>query len=91
MTAAPARQLRLPTTQGTCMQFRFPAGIAALVLSLSIVPPAPAQQSPEDELKSLVVAEGFDASIFASEPMITNPAAIDLDTQGRVWVAEIQW
>ena len=23
--------------------------------------------------------------------MITNPAAIDIDTHGRVWVAEIQW
>ncbi|MEX2559353.1 MAG: PVC-type heme-binding CxxCH protein, partial [Pirellulales bacterium] len=36
-------------------------------------------------------AEGFEAALFASEPMITNPAAIDIDTQGRVWVAEIQW
>ncbi|MEX0713763.1 MAG: PVC-type heme-binding CxxCH protein, partial [Pirellulales bacterium] len=73
------------------MQFCFPAGIAALVLSLSIVAPALAQRSPENELKSLVVAEGFEAALFASEPMITNPAAIDIDTQGRVWVAEIQW
>ncbi len=30
-------------------------------------------------------------SVFASEPMITNPTAIDIDTQGRVWVAEIEF
>jgi len=42
-------------------------------------------------LATLHVPDGFDISLFASEPMITNPAAIDVDTHGRVWVAEIQW
>ncbi len=37
------------------------------------------------------VPEGLALSLFASEPLITNPAAIDVDTHGRVWVAEIQW
>jgi len=50
-----------------------------------------AQRSPEEELRSLEVPPGFEISLFASEPMITNPAAIDVDTNGRVWVAEIQW
>jgi hypothetical protein len=39
----------------------------------------------------LRAADEFNVSLFASDPMITNPAAIDVDTQGRVWVAEIQW
>jgi putative membrane-bound dehydrogenase-like protein len=30
-------------------------------------------------------------SVFAAEPMITNPTAIDVDTQGRAWVAEIEF
>jgi putative membrane-bound dehydrogenase-like protein len=47
--------------------------------------------SPQDELKTLRVPEGIEVSLFASEPMITNPAAIDVDTRGRVWVAEIEW
>jgi putative membrane-bound dehydrogenase-like protein len=50
-----------------------------------------AQKPPEESLKTLRVPEGWDVSLFASEPMITNPAAIDIDTHGRVWVAEIQW
>jgi putative membrane-bound dehydrogenase-like protein len=67
------------------------ASLLGLVLALSTVAPAWAQKSPEDELKSLTVPEGAELSLFASEPMITNPAAIDIDTHGRVWVAEIQW
>jgi putative membrane-bound dehydrogenase-like protein len=50
-----------------------------------------AQQSAEAELKTLVAAPPFEVSLFAAEPLITNPAAIDVDTHGRVWVAEIQW
>jgi putative membrane-bound dehydrogenase-like protein len=50
-----------------------------------------AQLPPEAELKTLKAPPGFEVSLFASEPMITNPAAIDVDTHGRVWVAEIQW
>lgn len=58
---------------------------------LSLPGQALAQRPAEDELKTLVVPEGFEALLYASEPMITNPAAIDVDTHGRVWVAEIQW
>ncbi|HXT58882.1 MAG TPA: PVC-type heme-binding CxxCH protein [Pirellulales bacterium] len=57
----------------------------------ALTAPAWAQKLPEEEVKSLQVPQGMDISLFASEPMITNPAAIDVDTQGRVWVAEIQW
>jgi putative membrane-bound dehydrogenase-like protein len=50
-----------------------------------------AQLSPDEELKTLRAADGIDVAVFACEPLITNPAAIDVDTHGRVWVAEIQW
>jgi len=53
--------------------------------------PARGQVSPEEELKALRAADGIELSLFASEPLITNPAAMDIDTHGRVWVAEIQW
>ena len=63
-------------------------------MSMLMVGPAThalAQQSPEEELQALQVAPEMDVQLFASEPLITNPSAIDIDTQGRVWVAEIQW
>ena len=34
------------------------------------------------------VAEGLAVTLFASEPMITNPTNIDVDARGRVWVCE---
>ncbi|HVU87882.1 MAG TPA: PVC-type heme-binding CxxCH protein [Pirellulales bacterium] len=69
--------------------FRAALLVHAVVLATAIT--ALAQMSPEDELKSLSVPDGLELKLFASEPMITNPAAIDVDTHGRVWVAEIQW
>jgi len=37
---------------------------------------------------ALEVADGLEANLFASEPMITNPTNIDIDHKGRVWVLE---
>lgn len=34
------------------------------------------------------VADGLEATLFASEPMLTNPTNIDVDARGRVWVCE---
>lgn len=66
--------------------------VASLIVSLGPAPGAcHAQQSPEDELKHLRTAAGLELSLFAAEPLVTNPAAIDVDTHGRVWVAEIEF
>jgi len=61
------------------------------LLCSALASPVLAQRSPQDELAELRPAADMEVSLFASEPLITNPAAIDIDTQGRVWVAEIQW
>ena len=43
---------------------------------------------PEDALKALKVADGFQVELFAAEPMLINPTSLDVDHKGRVWVAE---
>jgi putative membrane-bound dehydrogenase-like protein len=43
----------------------------------------------EEELVALDVAPGLEVKLFASEPMLLSPSAIDIDEKGRVWVAEI--
>lgn len=43
---------------------------------------------PENALKGIKVASGLQATLFASEPAITNPTNIDIDHRGRVWVCE---
>lgn len=60
-------------------------------LLLLFAAPTLAQKTPDEELKSLRPAAGLDVGLFASEPMITNPSCIDVDSHGRVWVAEIQF
>src|SRR5690606_11690994 len=51
-------------------------------------------QSPEDEhspatsLSELKVHDGLEVTLFASEPMFSNPTNMDIDAKGRVWVCE---
>ena len=40
------------------------------------VPPAPVL-SPQEELKTFVLAEGYDISLVASEPLVEDPVALD--------------
>jgi putative membrane-bound dehydrogenase-like protein len=68
-------------------------GLAPLALLLAASAAADAQPkggplSPEDALKALKVADGFQVELFAAEPMLINPTSIDVDHKGRVWVAE---
>jgi putative membrane-bound dehydrogenase-like protein len=46
-------------------------------------PEAAAQQ-----VKQMKVADGLEVSLFASEPMLVNPADMDIDSKGRVWITE---
>ena len=43
---------------------------------------------PQNALAGIEVAEGLQATLFASEPMIGNPTNIDIDARGRVWMCE---
>jgi putative membrane-bound dehydrogenase-like protein len=46
------------------------------------------KRSSKYAVAGLTVAEGLEATLFASEPTITNPTNIDVDHLGRVWVCE---
>ncbi len=46
------------------------------------------EHSPEHSLADLKVYEGLEVTLFASEPMFTNPTNIAIDERGRVWVCE---
>lgn len=64
------------------------SGALLLTLGLCASTPALAQKSVKETETSFTAAEGFEVKVFASEPMISNPIAIDVDTYGRVWVTE---
>lgn len=40
-----------------------------------------------EELAAFKIAEGYEMSLFAADPMIANPISINWDTRGRAWVA----
>lgn len=44
--------------------------------------------SPEESAKLIQVPVGFDLELFASEPDIINPIAMEWDEKGRLWVIE---
>ena len=75
------------------LQDFFPRLASLFVLPLVFVATSTvvAQLSPEAELATLKAEPPLEVSLFACEPLVTNPAAIDVDTHGRVWVAEIEW
>ena len=45
--------------------------------------PAAAQEF----LKTMTVADGYEVTVFASEPLMRNPSNFDVDERGRIWVA----
>ncbi len=44
--------------------------------------------SPQQALAGLKMPEGFSTTLFASEPMVSQPIAMTTDAKGRVWVIE---
>ena len=44
--------------------------------------------TPSQAVKKMSIPEGFDVSVFASEPDIAEPIAFCFDAKGRMWVVE---
>lgn len=42
---------------------------------------------PDEELRSFIVAEGFEVNLFAADPMMAKPIQMNFDEQGRLWIA----
>ncbi|HZY79351.1 MAG TPA: PVC-type heme-binding CxxCH protein, partial [Cyclobacteriaceae bacterium] len=45
-------------------------------------------RTPEEELKGFIVPEGFEITLFASEPDIDKPMNLTFDAKGRMWVTQ---
>jgi len=44
--------------------------------------------SPQESLKRMKVADGFEVSLVASEPQIRQPLSMTFDERGRIWVIQ---
>jgi len=45
-------------------------------------------QAAADSIGHFTVADGLEATLFASEPSVRNPTDMDIDEHGRVWITE---
>ncbi|GAC1475516.1 MAG: hypothetical protein NVSMB9_28240 [Isosphaeraceae bacterium] len=61
-------------------------GFGAAVLAGPIH--ALAQVGPRESARMIKPAEGLEATLWASEPMVRNPTNMDVDSRGRVWITE---
>ena len=69
-----------------------------LALILTAVVPQPGPSSPQGVRRSpqttqipldlFQVPEGFEVTVWAASPLLHNPTNIDIDRDGRIWVAE---
>ncbi len=65
------------------------ANIAFVLIGLVSASPSSAQiPNPELPETPIIVAEGLEATLFASEPMINAPTNMAIDHRGRVWINE---
>lgn len=76
-------------------QSRFTRRLVALLVVSVTVSSSHAQRAltdipnpdPEYQLSKLNPADGFEISLFASDPLIDKPLAMSFDAKGRLWVA----
>lgn len=61
----------------------------ATLTSMGIAAPRGGGLDPNEALAALDVADGLQVEGFAAEPMLLSPSSIDIDSKGRIWVAEI--
>jgi putative heme-binding domain-containing protein len=67
---------------------RKPITPIAVRSSIPVEPPSAAPQSPEEELASFTILDGFKVNLFASEADgIIKPIQMRWDERGRLWVA----
>ncbi len=51
--------------------------------------PATDQRSPEAAIAGLEIADGLEATLSASEPVLRSLTNLDIDDRGRVWVCDV--
>ncbi|MBX3731616.1 MAG: PQQ-dependent sugar dehydrogenase [Verrucomicrobiae bacterium] len=64
------------------------AAAAALLLPVQSEESRAGRGPALEQLEKMTVADGLAVNLFASEPWVVNPANLDVDARGRVWVTE---
>src|SRR5437764_696016 len=70
-------------------QRRFPQSPQDIPPRSFKVPPSPAL-SPQEELATIKIADGYHLQLVASEPLVHDPVSMSIDPDGRLWVCEMR-
>src|SRR4249920_3030879 len=64
-------------------------GLIVLTVLVLIVETAAGQgYAPDEAVKRMTVAEGFEVTLVAAEPAVRQPVCIEFDDRGRLWVVQ---
>jgi putative membrane-bound dehydrogenase-like protein len=80
------------SNQGNSSSVQFVVYTQKPPLQVASAPNGAGSREPKDAILGLDIAEGLEASLFASEasnPPMLNPTSIDIDHLGRIWVCEV--
>jgi putative membrane-bound dehydrogenase-like protein len=78
--------------QGNSSSVQFVVYTQKPPLQVASAPNGAGSREPKDAILGLDIADGVEASLFASEasnPPMLNPTSIDIDHLGRIWVCEV--
>lgn len=76
-------------TGGTSVQFFVYTENPSKLIAKRSTGGGSASHEPSDAVDQLDLHPALEATLFASEPMMVSPSAIDIDHRGRVWVCEV--
>src|SRR5688500_8122285 len=79
----PLSPTRTPGTTLPCLRF----GLIAIASVYSQIAFA-GGLTPEEAVKRMRVADGFEVRVVASEPLIRQPVSMSFDDRGRLWVLQ---
>ena len=82
------RRTKLPFPLSAVPGDRFRACLAVFAAAAAVGCSSD-ESSADRAVASLDLYEGLEATLFASEPVLSNPTNIDIDDQGRVWACDV--
>lgn len=80
---------REPTVFGLIGSSPFTGLLVVALTALTGCSGRPGERTPERALANLELYPGLEATLFASEPILSNPTNIDIDHRGRVWACDV--
>lgn len=58
-----------------------------IAAALALLLQTPQEPDPEKERRTFKVAEGWEVTLFAADPLVAKPIQMNWDARGRLWVA----